>query len=173
MPLRFARSAVNSVLAPRRSLAHPALSGGSFGGRAPCSTAPATGAYSSSTPFARLSQQQAAAAHVAAADEVDRKPQPSPKIASSTSTYFGDATLPSSTTSHSDPISRSQRPRAPLERTPIARVVRIDVAARERAQRSAGHARVGPRRPAFGVMTWMPSPTTGLPGSGTAAKRRA
>jgi len=31
----------------------------------------------------------------------------SPKMSSSTVTYFGDATLPSSTTSHSGPISRS------------------------------------------------------------------
>ena len=39
----------------------------------------------------------------------------------STSTYFGDAMLPSSTTSQSGPISAQQRPRARLERTAVRR----------------------------------------------------
>ena len=69
------------------------------------------------------------------------------RSSSSTSTYFGDATLPSSTTSHSGPISRQQRPRARLERPAVARVFCIDVAARKRAHGRVRDERVRAAQP--------------------------
>ena len=97
----------------------------------------------------------------------------SPKMPGSTSTYFGDATLPSSTTSQSGPISRRQRAGALLERPTIARVRGIDVAVRKRPHAPCSVTNVsGPRRPAFGVMMWMPGSDDGIVGSGGAANRR-
>ena len=55
---------------------------------------------------ARVAEHQPAAAHVAAADEVDREQQPVAEDRRQHLTYFGEATLPSSTTSQSGPTSR-------------------------------------------------------------------
>ena len=62
---------------------------------------------------------------------------------SSTSTYFGDAMLPSSTTSQSGPISRAQRARALLERPAVGRVVGMRRRRRANARTAAArHRRV-------------------------------
>ena len=101
----------------------------------------------------------------------------SPKISSSTSTYFGDAMLPSSTTSQSRPDLARQRARALLERPAVARRCR-DRCRRRRTRASPSRVTSvsGLRRPAFGVMMCTPRPTTGLPARAaprTAARRSA
>src|SRR5262249_28305920 len=84
---------------------HLRASGASFGGRFPWSTAPATGTYVSSAP---------SSAHRSSSPPRLMSPRPtnsignrsrSPKTPMRMSTYFGDATLPSSTTSQPAPIS--------------------------------------------------------------------
>ena len=155
---------------------HPSgrFNGGSFGGRVPCLTAPATGTYSSSTPSLGMPQQQAAAAHVAAADERDGKPQPLAEDRAEHVHIFrrGNAAEQDDVAA---PVRSPRRKaeRAALERTPVARVVDVDVLQRKGAHRRARHEVSGLRSPAFGVMTWMPATTAGVAGSGGRAKRRA
>src|SRR6267142_3875870 len=81
------------------------FNGSSFGGRAPCRLAPASGTYGSSNPA--ITQRSMSPPRL-------MSPRPtksggnisrSPKIGSSRSTYFPDATLPRSTTSQSGPIA--------------------------------------------------------------------
>ena len=78
----------------------------------------------------RVPQQQAAAAHVAAADEVDRKhAAASPKICEQHVDVLRRRDAAEQHDVAVRPISRAQRPRALLERAPVRAVVRIDVAA--------------------------------------------
>ncbi len=96
-----------------------------------------------------------------------------PKIAVRIWTYFGDATLPSSTTSQSGPISASStRALASSGRRYFALSASMSPPANARTAVCVTSVS-GLRSPAFGVMTWTPAPTTGLPGSGGCANRRA
>src|SRR5881628_1155784 len=149
------------------------LSGASFGGRSPCRTAPASTTYSSS---------RSARTHRNISPPRLMSPRPmkstgnrsrSPKIGSSTSTYFPDAMLPSSTISHSGPAAASS---AHAVRTNGSRYHGL-----RRSIDSAANARIASRvtivsagrRPAFGVITRTPPETTGHSGSGGRANRRA
>ena len=89
------------------AILHPA-SGGSFGGRGPWSDRaerPAT--YSSSTPSLAWRSSRPPRLMSPRPTNAIGNCSRSPKMPASMSTYFGDAMLPSSTTSHSGPISAS------------------------------------------------------------------
>src|SRR6266850_2853986 len=149
------------------------FNGSSFGGRAPCRLAPASGTYGSSNPA--ITQRSMSPPRL-------MSPRPtksggnisrSPKIGSSRSTYFPDATLPRSTTSQSGPIAsrsaladcssglryvwlrRSMSPVANARNDSTVTIVSTD------------------RRPAFDVMASTPPAVTGSVASGGRANRRA
>ena len=132
-------------------------SGGSFGGRGPWSTAPTTGHVLQLDAVAGLTQQQPAAAHVTPPDEFDRESRGARRRwPSSTSTYFGDAMLPSRTTSQSARSPPAARGRSLRAAGDSARSTR-----RRRREQTRGAPRVvtrvsGLRSPAFGVMTCTP-----------------
>src|SRR5712692_8143186 len=97
----------------------------------------------------------------------------SPKIPASTSTYLGDAMLPSSTTSQSGPICASSvRALASSGRRYVA--LSGSTSPRANARTAVCVTSVsGLRNPAFGVITCTPAPTMGLVGWGGCANRRA
>src|SRR5437867_337305 len=149
------------------------FNGGSFGGRAPWRTAPATGAYSSSTPSRALRRSRPPRLISPRPTNSMGNRRRLPKIPSRMSTYFGDAMLPSSTTSQSGPISPSN---AAALRSSGRRYPALSwwTSPPANARNALCVTRVsGLRRPAVGVMTCTPQPTIGLSGSGGAAKRAA
>ena len=148
--------------------------GASFGGRGPWRTAPSTGDVGQLFAGARAAQQQAAAAHVAAADEVDRKPQPRAEHLGEDVDVLRrrDAAEQHDVAVGADFLG--ERARARDERTAIARIVGGDVDAGEaRAARRPSRAVSAGRSPAFGVITSAPLPAIGAPGSGGRANASA
>ena len=89
------------------------------------------------------------------------------------STYFGDAMLPSRTTSQSGSISRAS---VRALRSSGTRYVALSWCTSPPANArmtSIVTCVSGLRRPAVGVMIWIPAPTTALSASDTLANRRA
>ena len=106
-------------------------------------------------PALDASQHQPAAAHVATADELGGNRRRSPKIVSSTRRTFRRRCCPAAR--HRSPDRRvDERPRAALERPPIADLVEIDGLPGEGPQRLARDGLSAERKPAFGVITRMP-----------------
>ncbi len=122
-------------------------SAGSFGGRDPCRAAPATGTYSSSNPSTAFrSSRPPRLMSPRPTNSMGNRSWP-PNMVSRTSTYFGEAMLPSRTTSQSGPISSGEHAGASLERPAVGGVVGMNVGVCKRAHGSARHQRIGAAEP--------------------------